>query len=73
MLTTEHLIANQDLMVVRLLQTIASLQRRPRTSHIDKTISDCRRTIAEFEKSKAMMSASEKPSVGMVLDSTPAK
>lgn len=70
MLTNERLIADQDLVIVRLLQTIASLQRRPRTSHIEKTISDCRRTIAEYEnKSKVMMLASRKPPAETLLNS----
>jgi hypothetical protein len=46
-----------DLVIVHLMQTIAALQRRPKTARTDWIISECRRIILECEKSKAMTAA----------------
>jgi hypothetical protein len=56
MVGRDRLIADQDRVIARKLETIATLERHRRLES-ERMIAECRRVIAECERSKAIIRA----------------
>jgi hypothetical protein len=57
MIGKQRLIADRDRVISEKLETIARLERLRRQGEGDRLIAECRRVIAECEKSKAIIQA----------------